>query len=174
MPKGRPTKNGFTSGEVARISGLSIHMVHYLARHEYLVPFYPRQQSRGAVRYYSYRDLVTAKLIKRLMEAGVQLKRLKQAVEALKVSDIWSELGRDRAVPLMLTDGADVLIPRPDGSLLQLGRGGGQLAFAFLINASKAAAEVIAAIPDEKRKLFTLANEALVSDEGPIAAERRS
>ncbi len=168
MPKERSTKNGFTSAEVARISGISLHMVHYLARHEYLVPFHPRQQARGAVRYYSYRDLVTAKLIKRLMEAGVQLKRLKQAVEALKRSSIWTELGRDRAVPLMLTDGADVLIPRPDGSLLQLGRGGGQLAFAFLINASRAKAEVLEALPVEKRAHFTLENETLIMDDAPL------
>lgn len=66
MPKPRKLLNGFTAGEVAAISGLSLHMVNYLAREAYLSPAYAGEAARGKVRYYSYRDLVVARIVQHL------------------------------------------------------------------------------------------------------------
>src|SRR5262245_19045004 len=88
MPVARRTLNGFTAQEVQRITGLSVHMINYLRRADILHPAYgsglripKKTKRRGSVRYYSYRDLVAARLVHRLRENGVELHKLKAAIQ---------------------------------------------------------------------------------------------
>ena len=83
MPKPREVLNAFTAYEVWKITGLSIHMIDYLARDNYLNPTYAKGRVRGKVRYYSYRDLVVARIIQKLRESGIELRRLKKSIQLL-------------------------------------------------------------------------------------------
>ncbi len=91
MPKPRIALNGFTAAEVNAVSGLSRPMIEYLNRHGYLRPAYaPEDNPRGRVRYYSYRDLVVARLIQLLREGGIQLTRMRAATQQLSEDRFWS------------------------------------------------------------------------------------
>ena len=74
MPTPRKVLNAFPALEVSRITGLSVAMIDYLSRSNLLRPSYgDTSGGRGKVRYYSYRDVVIARLIQRLREGGVKL-----------------------------------------------------------------------------------------------------
>jgi len=70
MPSPRKLLNAFPPREVSQITGLSLPMLDYLSRMGYLRPSYGSGPGvRGKVRYYSYRDLVIARIVQRLREA---------------------------------------------------------------------------------------------------------
>lgn len=164
MPKIKQASNGFTTKQVADCTGLSVHMVNHLARHEYLLPHYDRKASSGSARYYSYRDVIVGRLIARLLDTGVSLKRLKTALHLFHRTEFWERLGREEAVSMMVSDGAEIMLPRSDGTLLELAEGG-QLAFGFLVNASAAKAEILERLPSPQRDHFSLENKPLLFPE---------
>lgn len=155
MPKPLAFANAFTAKEVAKISGLSVHMVSYLANNGFLLPSHQGTGGRrGSTRYYSYRDLVMARLINRLGEAGIELKRLKVALGQLQKSDIWSRLGGQAACAMLVTDGNSILVHEEDGSILDLTKGG-QLAFAFVMDLAATDTELRGSVDEERRKHFS-------------------
>lgn len=164
MPIPRVVHNAFTAREMHAITGLSMPMINYLRRMDFLTPAYNRGPgTQGKVRYYSYRDLVAAKLVQKLREAGVELKTIKIAIARLRSDKLWEGAGDD--VPSNLrwlkTDGTDVFVERTDGFLEHM-RSDGQGAFGFLVNVSTLAAEVRARIPKGvKRTNFSMQNHAL-------------
>src|ERR1700730_10416668 len=116
MPKPKKLLNAFTPKEVYKITGLSVHMSGYLAREGYLRPSYPQGGIRGKIRYYSYRDLVVARIVQRLREAGIELKRLKRGIQLLSSDDTWLSRGKERAISLLATDGRRLFHPNENGS----------------------------------------------------------
>src|ERR1700727_538516 len=100
MNKAQPVLNGFSADDIHRITGLSIHTINYLAREGYLRPAYTIGNRRGRVRYYSYRDLVVARIIQKLTATGLELKRLKRAIKLLNADGTW-----DENFHLLATDG---------------------------------------------------------------------
>lgn len=155
MPVPRSFCNAFTCSEVSDLSGLSRPMVNYLAKAGYLVPSYPRgRAARGATRYYSYRDLMVARVIGRLAAAGVELKRLKEALVDLQRAELWDRLGAEGALPLLITDGASIVLREPDGSVRDL-TAGGQLAFAFVMDLARTEAELRSGMDGERERNFT-------------------
>ncbi|TPL96421.1 MerR family transcriptional regulator [Mesorhizobium sp. B2-3-11] len=165
MPKPRQLLNGFTAREVAAISGLSLHMVNYLAREAYLTPAYPGKGTRGTVRYYSYRDLVVAKLVQHLREAGIELKRLKEAISELSRSH-WHTKDKKGALGFVATDGHKLFFPDSDGALTEL-TSDGQRAFAFVLDLQMAEKDVKSHLKGRRLLLFSLENK-------PLRPEARS
>lgn len=167
MPRAKRVLNAFTAKEVTAITGLSMPMINYLRRMDFLVPAYAQEPGRrGKVRYYSYRDLVVARLIQRLRLAGVQLATIKQAVTALRNDDLWEHSGDDvpTALRWLHTDGKNVFIERHDG-FLEYVRADRQSAFAFLVNLGGLAAEVRECIPaGAKRDNFSMKNHEMIED----------
>lgn len=167
MPLARPVLNAFTASEVKTITGLSMPMINYLKRMDFLIPSYGKGlPKRGKIRYYSYRDLVIARLIQRLRDAGVELQTIKQAVERLRSDDLWSEIGDELPSTLswLKTDGCDVFVERADGFLEHM-RSDRQGAFGFLVNVSGLATEIREAIPPgPKRDNFSMQNRELLTE----------
>jgi DNA-binding transcriptional MerR regulator len=163
MPVPKQVLNAFPAREVNQITGLSLPMLDYLSRMRYLKPTYGDGAGvRGRVRYYSYRDLVVARVVQRLREAGVELSRLKAAIQQLSRDETWSPL-RDSdglASPLqwLVTDGKHVLMRNPDGFLDEL-KPDGQRSFAFVVSLDNAQDEVRERIPAEKREHYSMRNE---------------
>ena len=164
MPIPQRVINAFTAREVSAITGLTLPMVNYLRREEMLVPSYGDGEGRrGKVRYYSYRDLVVGRLIQSLRDAGVELAAIKKAIECLRQDHIWRR-SKD-VVPEVLrfvhTDGKDVFLLRKDGSLEHL-RADRQRAFAFVVHLENLVTQVKAAMPQRKRRHFSLRNKRLL------------
>ncbi|HUN99134.1 MAG TPA: MerR family transcriptional regulator [Bradyrhizobium sp.] len=175
MPIARNVLNAFTAVEVSRITGLSAPMIDYLLREKLLSPSYAGKASRrGKVRYYSYRDLVVARLIQTLRDSGIQLKRLKGAVRALCKSRSWTSEDPTVRLTWLISDGKEVFLRNQDGFLDAM-TGGGQRAFAFVVNLPQLEAEVREAVPPAKLAHFDLQNRSLIYEDEleQVAAQSR-
>jgi DNA-binding transcriptional MerR regulator len=142
--------------------------VVYLAREGYLKPTYSPGAIRGRVRYYSYRDLVIARIIRKLTATGLELKRLKRGLKTLAEDATWREADQ---LHLLATDGRNVYFQMKDGSLLDL-EPSMQKSFAFVLDVAKAQEEAKGAIDSERRERFSLQNHPLIYSSGQKQAGR--
>ena len=156
MPKPQQLVNGFIAREVASISGLSLHMINCLAREGYISPAYMIKGARGRVRHFSYRDLVIGRLIRNLLDAGVEIERLKRALGRRASSD-WAGLERTRALNFIATDGKKLFFPDPDGSLTEISQGS-QRAFAFILDVGRAKMKVKSKLKGDRLAFFSMQN----------------
>ena len=166
MPVARRLLNAFTAREVSDITGLSVPMINYLRREDMLIPSYDDGEGRrGKVRYYSYRDLVVAKLIQSLREAGVELVAIKKAIDCLSQDRAWRNAKGDllEVLRFIYTDGQNVFLRKNDGTLEHL-RADRQRAFSFVLHVGNLVSQVRALAPCRKRELFDLRNRPLVPD----------
>jgi DNA-binding transcriptional MerR regulator len=180
----RNVKNAFTVREVAEITGLQPAMLNFLIRNEYLKPSYredhdfpepQKRQPRGNTRYCSYRDLMIAKTIQRLLDAGVQLARVKEALHDLRADEHWLARVRgaslERTIKWLVTDGKRVYLQDQEQPTLDpLGKSR-QKAFSFIIDMTSVHSEVRAGIrhsqsPKCREKIthFNMANEEPIFD----------
>jgi DNA-binding transcriptional MerR regulator len=153
LPKPRPVLNAFTPSQASGIVRMSTHMLNYLARHGYLVPAYFPSGRRGKTRYYSYRDLVIARIVQNLLDAGLELGRLKEGLRKLQRSEHWSKMD----LRPLATDGKSLFFPEDGDTLLDLTRHG-QLTFAFVLDMSAARREVEQQMTEEQLARFSLKN----------------
>ncbi len=158
MPKVKDALNGFSVAEVHSISGLSMPMIDYLKRHGFLLPAYcSGNNPRGRVRYYSYRDLLVAKMIQCFRDTGVQLARLKSAAQRLSDDCFWP----DGETPVgglnwVVSDGSGITF-RNRQQLHEDLLGSQQQAFAFVLNVGELLRDIRSSIPSEKQALFSMA-----------------
>jgi DNA-binding transcriptional MerR regulator len=163
MPKPKRVLNAFTAEQVRKITGLSVHMVNYLAREGYLLPTYGQGHVRGRIRYYSYRDLVVARIVQRLREVGIELKRLKRGIQLLSSDETWLKAGKERSISLLGTDGKKLFYPDEKGALIELTRAG-QRSFAFVLDVARAQADVKRHLSQKQIERFELQNRPLQID----------
>src|SRR5579862_5168662 len=159
MPTPKALLNAFTVDDLHDYTKISLHMLDYLCRHGYLRPAYTRtKRARGRVRYFSYRDLVIASVVQRLLNTGVKLRRLKEAMKYLRQDQAWFPIARQSdPIQWLISDGQQVLLKHEDGFLDEL-RSGGQRAFAFVVNLQGVQDEVKSWLDPEKRRHFSMEN----------------
>jgi DNA-binding transcriptional MerR regulator len=134
-------------------------MLNYLARHGYLVPNYGGSGPRGRTRYYSYRDLVVARVVQKLLDVGLEISRLKTGISSLSQHPAWSSDVPEKALRMLATDGHSLFFLEPAGTLIELTQQG-QLAFAFVLDVAAAQAEVKKNLSAQQLAHFTLHNRA--------------
>lgn len=156
MPIPRKVLNAFTASEVRSITGISLPMISYLLRSGYLVPSYAHG-TRGRVRYYSYRDLVIARIVQRLREGGIELSKLKEGIQKLSSDSVWKQAvdypSGPRGLQLLVTDGHKVFI-RNGGDVLEDVHG--QRTFSFVVNLAGVQTEVRNRIKGKRQTSFTM------------------
>jgi DNA-binding transcriptional MerR regulator len=114
------SEEGYRVPDVCRIVGISYRQLDYWARTELVTPSIRDAHGSGTQRLYSFQDLVSLKVIKKLLDTGVSLQRVRKAVEHLK-----SMKRRPHGVTLM-SDGRGVYeahSPEAVIDLLQKGQG---------------------------------------------------
>jgi DNA-binding transcriptional MerR regulator len=123
---------GFTAEQASRFTGCTPHQLRYWDRISLVKPSVQQTGGRpGVRRLYSFRDLVSLRVIKSLLEGGMSLQRVRRAIEFLRkkagLDEHLSELK-------LVTDGKSVFkICRTDGELLDALREG-QMAFFLAID----------------------------------------
>jgi DNA-binding transcriptional MerR regulator len=134
--------DNFEIAEAARLSGLTRSMVDYLCREKVLTPSTPGRRGRGCPRKYSFGDVVMLRVIARLLEAGISVRRLKHAFQALRHQHKY--ITRN-SIPTkyLVTDGHNVYLRRKN-ALLNL-NGSQQLTFLFILELRKPHREVLQA-----------------------------
>ena len=123
---GSSGSGGFRGPQVCKIVGISYRQLDYWARTELAVPSIQPAQGSGTQRLYSFEDLVELKLIKNLLDAGVSLQRVREAITYLR------ELGHDLAGVTLVSDGKSIYAcTSPDQVVDLLRRGQGVFGIAI-------------------------------------------
>ncbi|MEN2793662.1 MerR family transcriptional regulator [Sphingomonas oligophenolica] len=157
MPKAKNLLNAFSPKAAAEVVELSVHMLNYLARQGYLIPTYGGDGRRGRVRYYSFRDLVVARLVKRLLDGGLEISRLKNGISKLTHEPRWTAATPEKQLRMLATDGVSLFFVDSDGAIADLTRNG-QLAFAFVLDVAVAQAEVRDRLTQDQLNHYSLRN----------------
>jgi DNA-binding transcriptional MerR regulator len=69
---------------VCKLVGITYRQLDYWARTDLLKPSIQGASGSGTQRLYSFTDIVQLKVVKRLLDAGMSLKRIRQAMEILR------------------------------------------------------------------------------------------
>jgi DNA-binding transcriptional MerR regulator len=69
---------------VCNIVGITYRQLDYWARTDLLRPSLATAQGSGSQRLYSFGDIVQLRVVKRLLDAGMSLKKIRQAMDLLR------------------------------------------------------------------------------------------
>jgi DNA-binding transcriptional MerR regulator len=108
-------EDGFRGPQVCKIVGITYRQLDYWARTDLIRPSIADARGSGTQRRYSYRDLVELKVIKSLLDAGLELQRARKALEYLR-----ENLGEEIASANLVISGNTALLARSDGEIIDL------------------------------------------------------
>ncbi|MEE9581875.1 MAG: MerR family transcriptional regulator [Acidimicrobiia bacterium] len=77
-------RQGFRAPQVCKIVGITYRQLDYWARTDLLVPSLQSAQGSGSHRRYSFQDIVQLRVVKRLLDAGMSLKKIRTAMDLLR------------------------------------------------------------------------------------------
>jgi len=112
---------GYRAPQVCNVVGITYRQLDYWARTRLLTPSLQTAHGSGSQRLYSFSDIVQLRVVKRLLDAGMSLKKIRQAMEILR-----GEL--DSATPLadvtLLSDGITIYAAHSADELVDVFRRG--------------------------------------------------
>ncbi|MCU1494279.1 MAG: putative transcriptional regulator [Acidimicrobiaceae bacterium] len=117
-PEVSGTQQGFRGPQVCAIVGITYRQLDYWGRTDLLRPSLSDTRGSGDRRLYSYRDLLELKVIKQLLDAGLNLREARNAIDCLRKSD-----GDFVTANLVLSAGGAILA-RTGEEIVVLLRGG--------------------------------------------------
>jgi DNA-binding transcriptional MerR regulator len=110
---------GFRGPTACNAAGITYRQLDYWARTGLVEPSVRPAGGSGTQRLYGFRDILLLKIIKRLLDAGVSLQQIRQAVQHLR------ERGTDDLTRVtLMSDGASVYECRSADEVIDLLRGG--------------------------------------------------
>ena len=112
---------GYSAKLTAEVVDITYRQLDYWARTGLLVPSLADATGSGSRRQYSYGNLLELKVIKRLLDAGIKLEKIRTIFEYMR-----SELQEDISRANLVIDGSNVVCARSDAEfidLLQRGQG---------------------------------------------------
>ncbi len=99
------TTEGYRAPTVCNLVGITYRQLDYWARTDLIRPSIQGARGSGSQRLYSFTDIVQLKVIKRLLDAGMSLKRIRTAV-AILARQLESD--QPLADVTLLSDGASI------------------------------------------------------------------
>jgi len=112
---------GYRAPQVCRLVGITYRQLDYWARTDLLKPSLQDAKGSGSQRLYSFTDVVQLKVIKRLLDAGMSLKKIRQAVEILRQQ---MQKSRPLGEVTLLSDGHSIYAAHSPDELIDLLNGG--------------------------------------------------
>ena len=114
---------GYGAKLTADVVGITYRQLDYWARTELIVPSLEQAAGSGTRRQYSYGDLLRLKVIKRLLDNGIKLEKVRAIFDYIR-----NELGVDISSANLVIDGPNAAIVRTQDDLIDaLQRGQGVL-----------------------------------------------
>ena len=114
---------GYSAKLTADVVGITYRQLDYWARTGLIAPSLVEATGSGSRRLYSYDDLVRLKVIKRLLDNGIKLEKVRAIFDYVR-----NELGQDISSANLVIDGANAAIVRSQDDLIDaLQRGQGVL-----------------------------------------------
>ncbi len=109
---------GFRGPQVCKLVGITYRQLDYWARTDLLRPSLVDAAGSGTQRLYSYHDVLSLKVIKKFLDAGLALPAARRAVDCLR------QAGDDLAsANIVLSDASSVLVTTGE-ELIDLVKGG--------------------------------------------------
>ncbi len=138
---------GFRSPQVCKIVGITYRQLDYWDRTGLLGPSLQEATGSGTQRLYTFQDIVTLRVVKRLKDAGTSLHKIRSAFEQLEVE--VGEEWRERDITL-LSDGTTIYAATsPEEVIDLLAKGQGVFGIAVLFFHDAAKAEIYKLFPDQ-------------------------
>lgn len=113
------TFDGYRGPQVCSIVGITYRQLDYWARTELIRPSVADAKGSGTQRLYSYRDLLELKVIKSLLDSGVDLKKVRRVIGYVR-----ENLGEDVATANLVISGSDSVLAQTGEELIDLVRNG--------------------------------------------------
>ncbi|MDH3470742.1 MAG: MerR family transcriptional regulator [Acidimicrobiia bacterium] len=152
------TEQGYRAPQVCKLVDITYRQLDYWARTDLLTPSVASAQGSGSQRLYSFTDVVQLKVVKRLLDAGMSLKKIRQAIVILRQQ-------LDSKQPLadvtLLSDGATIYAAHSADEVVDVFQRGQGV---FGIAVGPVAEEL-------EGELLELVTEAVPAEESPTAAE---
>lgn len=114
-------EQGYRAPQVCKIVGITYRQLDYWARTELLTPSLRAASGSGSQRLYAFQDVVQLRVVKRLLDAGMSLKRIRQAVGILR-DQLHSE--RPLNDVTLLSDGSTIYAARSADEVVDVFRRG--------------------------------------------------
>jgi DNA-binding transcriptional MerR regulator len=99
---------------VCKIVGITYRQLDYWARTDLVRPSVMDAAGSGTQRLYSFRDMLELKVIKQMLDAGIELKSARKAVETLRSYD------HDLASTRIFIEGGSALLVENDEEIFDL------------------------------------------------------
>lgn len=112
---------GYRAPQVCKLVGITYRQLDYWARSNLIKPSLQPATGSGSHRLYSFSDVVQLKVIKRLLDAGMSLKKIRQAVDILKEQ---MESDRPLADVTLLSDGQTIYAAHSEAEVVDVFRRG--------------------------------------------------
>lgn len=112
---------GYRAPQVCNLVGITYRQLDYWARTDLIRPALQEATGSGSQRRYSFSDVVQLKVIKRLLDAGMSLKKIRQAVEILREQ---MESDRPLADVTLLSDGSTIYAAHSEQEVVDVFRRG--------------------------------------------------
>ncbi|NNC92843.1 MAG: MerR family transcriptional regulator [Acidimicrobiia bacterium] len=77
------SQDGYRAPQVCNLVDITYRQLDYWARTDLITPSIQSAQGSGSQRRYSFTDIVQLKVVKRLLDAGMSLKKIRQAIDIL-------------------------------------------------------------------------------------------
>lgn len=90
------TQESFRGPEVCKLVGISYRQLDYWARCDIVIPSINQANGSGSQRLYSAQDITKLKLLKQMLNAGVQLSTARTAIYA------YDDLLKENELPIMV------------------------------------------------------------------------
>jgi DNA-binding transcriptional MerR regulator len=112
-------ERGYSGSEACRIVGITYRQLDYWARTGLVSPSLRQARGSGTRRLYSYRDLVALRVVKRLLDAGLTLPKIRRAVAYLR-----QHFSADPWEASLVLNGSMTVLVRNGEQLIDIVRGG--------------------------------------------------
>jgi len=120
-------RNGYRGPTVCKIVGVTYRQLDYWARTGLVEPSVRKAGGSGTQRLYSFDDVVRVRVVKRLLDTGVSLQKVRLAIDELRAQ------GRSLAETTLVSDGETVYAMDDDRQVLDLLKRG-QSVFAIALD----------------------------------------
>ena len=112
---------GYRAPQVCKLVGITYRQLDYWARTNLIRPSLQEATGSGSQRRYSFSDVVQLKVIKRLLDAGMSLKKIRFAVEILREQ---MSLDQPLADVTLLSDGQTIYAAHSEEEVVDVFRRG--------------------------------------------------
>lgn len=139
---------GYRAPQVCNVVGITYRQLDYWARTGLITPSIQRAHGSGSQRLYSFSDIVQLKVVKRLLDAGMSLKKIRLAMDIL-AEELESESPLSDVT--LLSDGATIYAAHsPDEVVDIFQRGQGVFGIAVGPVQQELVGEIHRLIPDDE------------------------